>query len=104
MGSGNRYSGGERRLAGRYPVNALIEYRIVQEGTVTQSGRGVTSDISETGLSFECDEPLAAGLDIELVLTWPGHRTLQVLASGRTLRAEDGYCAITLTRYDFHRV
>ena len=104
MAFGIRHSIPDRRSARRYQVDVTLEFRIVRGGEVIRTGRGLTSNISESGLLFQCEEPLAPGLDIELSINWLGHESLQVRAAGRTVRTEDGHCAVTILHYDFHNV
>lgn len=101
MARSNRYLGVERRLSRRYPADSALEYRLVRGRDIIQTGGGQTLNISDSGVLFESEHPLAPGLDIELSIRWPSG-ALRLCAIGRTVRAEQNRCAVSIMHYDFH--
>jgi hypothetical protein len=95
----------DRRSGRRYPIDAALEYRLVRQRKVIQRGTGHTVNISSSGILFEVEEPFAPGSQVEISIAWParlnGCALLQLIVSGRTVRAEGGRTAVRIQTYDF---
>ena len=94
----------------KFPVKAPLEYRtsgVDTDGThaVCETGTGSTLAMSSSGVLFEADRKLRAGLEVTLSIAWPASLsesvglTLQV--SGRIVRADRNFAALTMTSYEF---
>jgi hypothetical protein len=96
----------DRRSGRRYPLQAEVEYKLIRQRKVLESGNGATVNVSSSGVLFEAGRPLAPGLQIELSIAWPALlddlHPLKLLVSGRTVRSHSGYTAVRILGYDFH--
>jgi hypothetical protein len=95
----------------RYPVTAPLEYRtsgVAMDGTnaVCETGTGRTLTMSSSGVWFEADRALRAGLYVTLSIAWPASLSklvgLTLRVSGRIVHADRKMAALTMTRYAFH--
>ena len=99
------YSGDERRLAHRYPLGTVVEYRVLDSQEEDRVALGWGLDISETGISFQPVERLNEGLEIQLSIPWPWSpktTNLQLIVVGRIVRSEEDRCAMQIRCYHFH--
>ena len=71
----------ERRRMPRYPVSLAIE---------TERGKGLTRDISASGIYFESEQPYTAGARIHfaLVLEYSEPMPLRLSCTGQVLRVD----------------
>jgi hypothetical protein len=71
----------ERRRMPRYPVSLAVE---------TEQGKGLTRDISASGIYFETEEPYSPGVPIRftLVLEYSEPRPLRLSCAGEVLRVD----------------
>jgi hypothetical protein len=71
----------ERRRMPRYPVGLAVE---------TEKGKGLTRDISASGIYFETEELYSAGAPIHfmLVLEYSEPRPLRLSCAGEVLRVD----------------
>ncbi len=83
---------GERRLADRYPVDVDLSYKILGTPHAGDSGFGRVVNLSSNGLIAECQPALQAGLDVELVITWPAQHGkgvgIKLHATAHTVRTD----------------
>jgi len=95
----------DRRENNRFPVCAEVKYRLLQAKTVQLTGAGKTVNISSGGILFTTNDQLQPGRMVELSVNWParlaGTCLLQLVASGRVVRAELGMAAVRIERYEF---
>jgi len=61
----------DRRSSRRYPVDGVLEYRVVDEKSVARTGNGRLLNISNDGVLFQADGNLTNGLEVELLIEWP---------------------------------
>lgn len=104
----------ERRTARRYDLTLPITIRFAADSVVSRQD-GKTRDISTRGLYFVVPQDLAAGSEIDIMLTLPAEIThandVFVRAQGKIVRVErrleDGESrlgvAVVLERYDIIR-
>jgi len=95
----------ERRSSRRYPVDGVLEYRVVDEKSVVRTGNGRLLNISNDGVLFQADGNLTNGLEVELLIEWPtltrNSGTLEFHALGHIVRSQESWCAISILRSDF---
>jgi len=105
--NGGQFFGGtlDRRETNRFPVREEVRYRILQSKAVQLTGAGKTVDISSGGILFTTSEPLPPGRLVEISVNWParldGTCPLQLVATGRIVRADDARAAVRIERYEF---
>jgi hypothetical protein len=95
----------DRRVKSRFPIHRDLRYRLMQDGRTLESGSGKTVDMGSGGLSFTLDRTLAAGIFIELSISWPveldNGTPMRLVVLGRVLRSHDGLTACTVDKYEF---
>jgi PilZ domain-containing protein len=100
-----RADAAERRSKLRFPLVAELEYVLRSKTRISNAGRGVTLNISATGVLFRADQRLSVGKPIGLAIEWPvnleGRIGLKLVARGHTVRVKGPYVAVHFTRYEF---
>ena len=88
-----------------YPVQADVEYRLKQGKRVVEVGRSQTVSLSGSEVVLDSKRRLASGMEIDLILTWPGPLgTLGCLVlriQGRTLASRGTRTTVKIGRYNF---
>jgi len=96
---------GDRRSGRRFAIAADLEYRIVQDQQVVQSGTGRTLNLSNTGILFESGEALPVGAEVELLVAWPARLdnevALNFCVSGHVSRSAGQRYAIRIMEHEF---
>ena len=62
---------GERRRARRYECELQLRFESRDGDAVLQTGHGITCDLSNEGLRFHTEEPLAVGAAVVVHIAWP---------------------------------
>ena len=95
----------DRRTKSRFPIHRDLRYRLMQDGRTLEAGFGKTVDMGSGGVSFTLDRTLAAGIFIELSISWPvqldNGTPMRLVVLGRVLRSQDGLTACTVDKYEF---
>ena len=95
----------DRRDNRRFPFRQEARYRVVPVGPSSTAGCGRTVDMSSRGVLFTTESKLPLGRLIELSVSWPvkleGTCPLNLVVSGRIVRAESKRAAVAIERYDF---
>jgi hypothetical protein len=95
----------ERRLSQRYEVGLAIRVRVLPVSTGSEWRAGTVLDLSGTGVSFQCGQPLPVNARIEMLIDWPlKQNTLHPMclrALGDVVRSHDKKTAARMT---FHRM
>jgi len=103
LSSGWRGSGA--RADRRYPVRNALQYRSPGRAAPAFGGSGWTVDLSASGVLFESEEALPAGVEVEVEICWPaGARSVWergLWARGRTVRREGNRTAVAFVRHEF---
>src|SRR5437016_2915180 len=89
----------ERRLSQRYGVGLAIRVRVLSGSTASEWRVGTVLDLSGTGVSFQCCQPLPVNTRIEMVIDWPsthGH-PICLRALGDVVRSHDKKIAARMT-------
>lgn len=88
-----------------YPVHAEVEYRLKQGKRVVEVGRTQTVSLSSSEIVLNSKQHLAPGMDIELIMTWPGLRgplkRLILRVYGRTAAGRGSRTKVQICGYDF---
>ncbi|HEV3199775.1 MAG TPA: hypothetical protein VGZ73_17850 [Bryobacteraceae bacterium] len=94
-----------RRVDRRYPIDAELEYKLIYERNVFETGQGKTINVSSSGILFESERALPPGMEIELSIAWPARLgdavRLKLCVSGRTVRAQGKCTAVLIQRHIF---
>ncbi len=81
---------GEQRRAVRTAVPAMYTVvRVRPAGEQRYRWTGFIYDVSETGIRFELDDPLANGQSLDVRMTLPGSRPVTINATGTVVRTHD---------------
>jgi len=95
---------GDRRVDRRYQYALALRFTYQRRGTA-HTGTGQTVDLSRHGIRFRTDEPLPAGVDVELRIAWPfllqGVCPLELAMWGRVLRNDDRGIVVATRKYEF---
>jgi hypothetical protein len=95
----------ERREKLRFPLRREVRYKLFRNGRIAETGTGETVDIGSSGISFEPDSGLPAGVFIELSVSWPvlldQSCPMQLHIFGRVIRSEAGRCACMIQKWEF---
>ncbi len=82
-----------------------VQYKLVQDGVVRESGIGETINIGSGGVAFSTDHNMAVGSYIQLSISWPvlldESCPMRLVVFGRILRSDAGTCACTVDKYEF---
>jgi hypothetical protein len=93
----------QRRVDRRYPIDAALEYKLIQDRQVFETGHGKTINVSSSGILFESQRALPPGMEIELSIAWPARISdtvaMKLCVSGRTVRAQDNCTAVKILQH-----
>lgn len=96
---------GDRRQDRRYHLQLELRWKLIRRRRVLDTGTGYTLDLSSGGVLFDAGRHLPEGLTAELWITWPVllHNTspLQLVASGKIVRAIGRHVAIQTNQHEF---
>jgi hypothetical protein len=96
---------GDRRSERRYAIAANLEYRVICDCQVIQTGIGRTVNLSKSGILFESEEMLPAGTEMEVSIAWPVRLrdtvALNFCVSGRISWSRGKLHALTILRHEF---
>ena len=96
---------GDRRRDKRYEIDLEVKWKLIRRRKVLDTGTGRTMDISSGGLLLEAERPLPVGLNLELSITWPvmlhNVAPLQLVVSGRIVRARGKQVAVRMVQHEF---
>jgi hypothetical protein len=96
---------GERRADRRYDIALELRWKLIRRRRVIDTGVGRTIDLSSGGILFETGRELPVGLNVELSIQWPVRlhnvAPLQLIVSGKIVRAGGGWAAIRTVQHEF---
>jgi hypothetical protein len=100
--------GGDRREDRRYGLHLELKWKLIRRRRVLDTGTGKTVDLSSGGVLFDCGRVLPEGLNAELSVAWPvllhNSAPLQLVVSGKIVRAHGNQVAIRATQFEFRTV
>lgn len=95
----------DRRTGLRFPIDCPVEYNVLRQGRILETGQGRTLNISSSGLLFESDARLTPGATLELAVAWPARLSdatpIQLRVRGRAVRVTGAVTAMRIAAYDF---
>ncbi|MBZ5624281.1 MAG: hypothetical protein LAQ69_37130 [Acidobacteriia bacterium] len=92
----------DRRLDRRYPIDAELEYKLIQHRQMIETGHGRTVNVSSSGIMFESRCALPPEMYIEVSIAWPARLVaLRLFAIGQTVRSQGKFTAVTIERHMF---
>ena len=97
----------DRRSSDRFPIEREVRYKVLsrKNSTESESGSGVTVNMSSNGVLFTTDRYLLPGRRLEVSISWPAQLNskvaLKLVARGRVVRSEMGRAAIEIHQYEF---
>ncbi len=96
---------GDRRQDRRYTIQLDCRWKLIRRRRVLDNGTGHTIDLSSGGMLFNAGRHLPEGLNVELSVAWPvllhNVAPLQLIISGRIVRARGGMVAIRTIQHEF---
>jgi hypothetical protein len=99
---------GDRRQDRRYELQLDVKWKLIRRRRVLDTGTGQTIDMSSGGILFDAGRHLPEGLNVELSITWPvllhNVAPMQLVASGRIVRAAGRKVAIQTAQHEFRTV
>jgi len=85
-------------VAIRYPVEAEVSYRLLDQGSLAELRRGTAVNLSRCGVRFKADCALPLGAGIEVMLAWPNRlnvtTVVELKLKGRTVRTDGNHVAV----------
>ena len=95
----------DRRCDKRYAICLDVRWKLIRRRKVLDTGTGRTMDLSSSGTLIDAGRPLPVGLNLELSITWPvllqNVAPLQLVVSGRIVRARGTQAAIRMVQHEF---
>jgi hypothetical protein len=95
----------ERRKSARFPVREDLHYRVVNSRKDNSAEVGLSLDMSSSGIRFSTRERIEIGRYVQVSVNWParlgGTCPLKVVASGRVVRSDVHWAALSIQRYEF---
>jgi hypothetical protein len=99
---------GDRRADRRYDLKLELRWKLIRRQRLLDSGSGTSVDLSSGGILFDAGRPLPPGLNVQLSISWPVllHNTaaLQLIVSGRIMRASGTCAAIQMAQHEFRTI
>jgi hypothetical protein len=96
---------GDRRCDKRYEICLDVRWKLIRRRKVLDTGTGRTMDLSSGGMLIDAGRPLPVGLNLELSITWPvllhNVAPLQLVVSGRIVRARGTQVAVRMVQHEF---
>jgi c-di-GMP-binding flagellar brake protein YcgR len=96
---------GNRRQDRRYHLHLDLKWKLIRRRRVLDTGTGQTVDVSSGGILFDAGRHLPEGLDMELSIAWPvllhNVAPMQLVATGRIVRADDRRVSIQTMQHEF---
>ena len=101
----NRRNPGKSRRDLTYPVRAEVEYRLKQGRRIVEVGQTQSVSLSGSEIVINSARRLTPGMEIELILSWPGPLgtlgSLLLRIKGRTSNGRGKRTRIQIGRYRF---
>ena len=100
-----RHSERERRTKKRFTIEQDVRYKMLYGQRIAETGTGKTLNISSGGVWFTTENPLTAGMPVELSMNWPvllhDSCAMKLMIYGCVIRSTDKGAAVSIERYEF---
>ncbi len=97
--------GREKRLKRRFAIQQEIRYKMLYGQRIAETGTGVTTNMSSSGVWFTTSGMLTAGMPVELSMNWPvllnDKCPMKLMIYGCVVRSNDRGAAVAIERYEF---
>ena len=95
----------ERRAKKRFAIEQEVRYKMLYGQRIAETGTGKTINISSGGVWFTTENPLTAGMPVELSMSWPvllhDSCAMKLMIYGCVIRSTDKGAAVSIERYEF---
>jgi hypothetical protein len=95
----------DRRTKRRFNIEQGLRYKLLHGSRVSEAGTGRTVNISSSGVWFTTESVLAAGLPVELSMSWPARLNdvcpMKLMIYGCVVRSGQNGAALAIERYEF---
>jgi hypothetical protein len=95
----------ERRAKKRFTIEQDVRYKMLYGQRIAETGVGKTVNISSGGVWLTTDNPLTAGMPVELAMNWPvllhDSCPMKLMIYGCVMRSSEKGAAISIERYEF---
>jgi hypothetical protein len=95
----------ERRAKKRFLIAQDVRYKMLYGQRIAETGTGRTVNISSGGVWLTTENPLTAGMPVELAMNWPvllhDSCPMKLMIYGCVIRSSEKGAAISIERYEF---
>ena len=95
----------DRRAKKRFRIAQEVRYKMLYGQRIAETGSGRTVNISSGGVWLTTENPLTAGMPVELAMTWPvllhDSCPMKLMIYGCVIRSSEKGAAISIERYEF---
>jgi hypothetical protein len=95
----------ERRSKKRFHIEQEIRYKMLYGQRIAETGVGKTVNISSGGVLITTQNPLTAGMPVELSMSWPvllnDSCPMKLMIYGCVIRSSEKGAAVSIERYEF---
>lgn len=94
-----------QRASARYSFVTGLRFRAYRQAAITCSGSGQSADMSAGGIAIEIGKVLETGVEVELVLDWPGlyhgRQRMRLFVWGEVVRSDESVTAVRIVTHEF---
>ena len=95
----------DRRSKFRFAMERDVRYKVAEDGVVVAAGSGQTIDVCSGGVAIVTEQPLTAGVFVELSISWPVLLDeicpMRFIVFGRILRCNGRKTVCSIDKYEF---
>jgi hypothetical protein len=95
----------ERRAKKRFLIAQEVRYKMLYGQRIAETGTGRTVNISSGGVWLTTENPLTAGMPVELAMNWPvllhDSCPMKLMIYGCVIRSTEKGAAVSIERYEF---
>ena len=97
-----------QRAFARYSFVTGLRFRAFRQAAIVCSGSGQSADMSAGGIAIEIGRVLETGLEVELVLDWPGlyheRQRMRLFVWAEVVRSSEWVTAVRIVTHEFREV
>jgi hypothetical protein len=95
----------DRRSKKRFVIEQDVRYKMLYGQRIAETGTGRTVNISSGGVWLTTENPLTAGMPVELAMNWPvllhDSCPMKLMIYGCVIRSSERGAAVSIERYEF---